>query len=384
MKKLLLLFFALCMAANTWAYSFASGGIYYNITSSTAPYTVAVAGCTNGLTTLTIPSSVDSAGTTYTVTAIGEVAFMGSTSLTTISIPPSVTSIGFAAFFMSALKSIDLQASITTIEESSFCLCKNLESITIPSTVKVLGSGAFSNCTKLDTLRIPASVDSIAADAFNSDTSLTAIVVDASNANYIDVDGVLFNKDQTKLVCYPAGKTASSYTIPSTVTTIDAFAFDSCRLSSVIIPASVDSVGRKAFFGASNLSSIYAYPTTPPTFPYYRAPFGGVDTAHCVLHVPGASLADYKSADVWKSFKNIVGDISSGVASISTDVSVTVAKNGELQLVGVPAGESLGVYNTVGASIYTGKATGSALSISLPAHGVYVVQLGNASRKVIY
>ena len=107
MKRLLSLSVFLMMAMLSFAHDFESGGIYYNITSSTAPYTVAVtyqgtsySEYSNEYTgAVTIPSSVHYDGKTYSVTNIRDGAFSGCIGLTFVTIPNSVTSIGSSAFY---------------------------------------------------------------------------------------------------------------------------------------------------------------------------------------------------------------------------------------------------------------------------------------------
>ena len=91
-----LLFVALLATTTLWAYDFQSGDLYYNITSET---TVEVTrGDYYSLTTATIPETVIHDGTIYSVTSIGSSAFYGCSSLTSVTIPNSVTSIGDSAF----------------------------------------------------------------------------------------------------------------------------------------------------------------------------------------------------------------------------------------------------------------------------------------------
>ena len=99
MKRLLSLSLFLMIAAVSFAYDFESGGIYYYITSSSAPYTVAVANHsgTKYTGTVNIPTSVTYKGKIYSVTSIGGFAFYECSSLTSVTIPNSVTSIGSMA-----------------------------------------------------------------------------------------------------------------------------------------------------------------------------------------------------------------------------------------------------------------------------------------------
>ena len=94
--------------------------------------------------------------------------------------------------------------------------------------VPVIGIGdwTFFLCSSLISITIPDSVTSIGSFAFSGCSSLISITVDATNAQYSSVNGILFSKDNRTLVCYPAGKTYTAYTIPGSVTSIGYYAFD--------------------------------------------------------------------------------------------------------------------------------------------------------------
>ena len=147
---------------------------------------------------------------------------------------------------------------VTSIGESAFDGCTGLTSVTIPSGVTYIGTYAFKNCTGLTSVTIPGSVTSIGGEAFYSCTGLVSIKVDATNANYYSgLDGILFNKYQTTLLQYPAGKPSSTYTIPSGVTRIGDWAFEDCtHLTSVTIPGSITSIGWGAFNSCTGLTSV--------------------------------------------------------------------------------------------------------------------------------
>jgi hypothetical protein len=86
---------------------------------------------------------------------------------------------------------------------------------------------------------------------------LTCITVNAGNTVYKSIDGVLYNKEGTILIAYPAGKTATSFTIPNGVTTIGDSAFAFCTgLTSITIPSGVTSIGDSAFSYCTELTSI--------------------------------------------------------------------------------------------------------------------------------
>ncbi|MDR3705342.1 MAG: leucine-rich repeat domain-containing protein [Paludibacteraceae bacterium] len=256
MKKLILLFATLCITVSTWAYDFTSGGIYYNITSSSSPYTVAVTyapNINNYSGAISIPSSVTYNSISYSVTSIGIEAFKECSGLTSITIPSSVTSIGTLAFAYSGLTSITIPSSVTSIGNYAFEGCSGLTSIIIPSSVTSIGDYAFEICKDLTSITISSSVTSIGYGVFFDCTGL--ITVDASNPNYSSIDGVLFNKAQTTLIQCPISKTGS-YIIPSSVDSIGDYAFAYSGLTSITIPSSVTSIGTFAFENCSGLTSI--------------------------------------------------------------------------------------------------------------------------------
>ena len=168
------------------------------------------------------------------VTSIGDDAFEGCNSFTSIVIPDSVTSIG----------------------NNAFKDCTSLTSITIPDSVTTIGISSFYNCDSLTSIVIPNSVTSIRGFAFAYCSNLTSIKVATDNPNYCSQDGNLYNKDKTKLIQYACGKTATTFTIPDSVTTIGDFAFSGCNLTSIAIPDSVTSIGGYAFEGCNSLTTI--------------------------------------------------------------------------------------------------------------------------------
>ena len=107
--------------------------------------------------------------------------------------------------FNYTVTSITIPDSVTSIGDFAFAYCNNLTSITIPDSVTIIGQDAFRFCSSLTSLTIPNSVTTIGDTVFAWCTSLTNITVDADNLNYSSVDGVLFNKLQTSLITYPAG-----------------------------------------------------------------------------------------------------------------------------------------------------------------------------------
>ena len=202
-------------------------------------------------------TSLKSINIPNSVTSIGKYAFYGCTSLTSIIIPDSVTSIGDDAFdYCTSLTSITIGNSVTSIEGGAFYKCTSLTSIAIPNSVISIGNGTFNFCKSLESITITDSVTSIGYGAFFDCKSLESITVDAANKNYCSVDGVLFSKDRTSIICCPGGKTGT-YTIPNSVKGIGYGAFVGCTsLTNIIIPDSVTSIESSAFSGCTGLTSI--------------------------------------------------------------------------------------------------------------------------------
>ena len=168
------------------------------------------------------------------ITSIGQFVFRECTSLTSVIIGNNVTSIGFYAFHnCTNLTIVTISNSVTSIEDYAFNSCFGLTSVTIGSNVTNIGLGAFSDCN-----------------------SLASISVDDGNHNFSSQEGVLFNKEKTTLIQYPASK-QGEYTIPNSVTNIRGNAFEGCSgLTSVTIPSSVTSIESYAFSGCISLTSI--------------------------------------------------------------------------------------------------------------------------------
>jgi hypothetical protein len=167
-----------------------------------------------------------------------------------------VTSIGAVAFDSASISSVSIPGSVTSIGDYAFYGCTSLTNVDIPTGLTNIGQSAFSSCRRLPSVIIPASVSSIGQAAFAECTGLTAITVAAQNSFYGSLNGVLFNKTLTVLFQYPCGL-AGSYTVPGLVTNIAASAFQYCAsLTSVTFSNSVNSIGQDAFAECTSLTNV--------------------------------------------------------------------------------------------------------------------------------
>ena len=254
------------------------------------------------------------------LTSIDDDAFSSCWSLTALTLPPSVLTIG----------------------EFSFYGC-NFSSIVIPNSVTSIGSHAFRSCGALTSITIPSSVTSISENPFFYCPALASITVEAGNTVYSSPEGsnAIIKTEEHKLVSgckntvIPEGVTtigASAFGgcsglteihIPSSVTLIDAWAFMDCSgLITVTIPSSVSFIGNVAFNGCTGLSSITVERETPPTLDN-----GVFDNTSIPVYVPCGSLEAYQNYNntgtPWGGFTNIHDLCENPLCVAPTNVEVT-------------------------------------------------------------
>ena len=176
-------------------------------------------------------------------------------------IPNTVTNIGSGAFYGAHLSSVTIPDSVKTIGDRAF-MYSDITEIKLPGNLISIGEEAFGLCRKLTKIEIPASVEVIGLNAFYCCEQMEEIIASPKNEYYTSTDGVLFNKDMTKLINYPIGKSGSEYTVPDSVTSLEAYSFFSCTsLKKVRIPNSVTSIGDCAFYSCEKLTEISIPPT---------------------------------------------------------------------------------------------------------------------------
>lgn len=224
--------------------------------------------------------------------SVGANAFSGCYRLPKVVLPASMREIEEKAFYgCTALASVELGGT-ETIGDKAFEGCTGLKAVSFPSGVRRIGAGAFSGCTGLATVALPNGVEEVEAgafsgasvkslyfdnangallDAFSKESlrtlylgvsarelsgealgdcmALAAVLVAKGNPEYaVDAAGVLYDKNFTRLIRYPAASTVATYTVPATVRTVDAKAFAyATALREVVFQGPVTEIGEDAF-----------------------------------------------------------------------------------------------------------------------------------------
>lgn len=187
-----------------------------------------------------------------TVTKIANTAFY-STDVTSIVIPEGVTSLGRKSFDNSGLTSISLPSTLKEIQFMSFYGTAITE-ITIPESVETIEDFAFGGCLQLTTLNLPKNVRTFDGAVFEYTRNMSSITVDSENPYFTATNGILYNKDITKLVYYPQNKNTQGYELPDTVSKIGTRAFYGSDINRLVIPKTVIEIAEDAFLNCHNLT----------------------------------------------------------------------------------------------------------------------------------
>ncbi len=276
--KSLLLLVAMLMVATSNAFAQASfetiDGIRYLIDTDAKTATVVASSGDKYSGDVVVPEKVKASDETeYPITAFGENAFKGCSSLTSITIPSSVTSLGNYCFYdCSKLASITIPSSVTSLGDNCFYGCSSLTSVTIPSSVTSLSNYCFSYCSKLTSITIPSSVTSLSNYCFCNCTSLTSISIPSSVISL-------------GAYCFSHCSNLSSITIPSSVAVLGSFCFQYCTsLTSITIPSSVTSLGDHLFFRCYSLTSV----SIPSTVTYLGTQFFAFCSSLTSITIPSS------------------------------------------------------------------------------------------------
>ena len=284
MKKLFLLLGLMLLPLAVHAVSQKIDGIYYNLnpTAKTAEVVFRVKYQYSG--DIVIPSSVTYEEIEYSVIGISANAFRGSSELTSVTIPSSVTSIGDGIFSgCTSLSSIIIEEGNPNydsrencnaiIETASNTLLIGCKESTIPNSVTSIGNSAFNACTGLISLTIPNSVTTIGESAFSGCSGLTSVAIgngvttigrdafkECSNLTNVEINNnALISKayNGTPRMKEIFGSQVEEYILGEDVKSIGEFAFSNCSsLTTVHFSNGLKSIGVFAFEWCSNLAEI--------------------------------------------------------------------------------------------------------------------------------
>lgn len=291
---------------------------------------------------------------------------------------------------METLVYIALPNGLKGIEQEAFA-GTNLSEIALPDGLESIGTDAFLGCGRLETIQIPASVHTIGKQtdethygAFAHCLSLRTIDVDAANETYRSLKGVLFDKEQTLLCQYPAGRDAASYQIPDEVQRIAHNAFYRCtQLEGVTIPASVEVIER-AFWNCEKLMKITCEGTIPPKWralgsTQWVEPFDYKLWDEGTLTVPTGCKDRYKNLwDTWGMFKNI-REAEEGTTGIQamTPADIKLFSDGNHIYIRQTNNEMLDIqiYDTTGKLVKSIQCQALEQRIQVSTKGIYLIHI---------
>lgn len=185
--------------------------------------------------------------------------------LSHIELPNKLTILGENAFSdCIVLENIDIPATVTKIDDLAFNGCVSMTKAILHEGLKKIGKGAFKNCRALTKIKLPTSVTNIGSAPFRGCESLKSISVESKNKYYKSEpnkregsDHVLFNKNKSVLIAYPAASREVQYDIPDSVTVISDWAFSECKkLNRITVPDSVREIGEGAFCNCAVLDEV--------------------------------------------------------------------------------------------------------------------------------
>lgn len=179
-------------------------------------------------------------------------------SLESISLPDELTEIGVLAFYKcNNIEQLDLPPNMKRIGAGAFNMLLNLKEIHFPEGLLEIGSSAFCDCCALTNVKIPDSLEVVGGGAFRDCDNLVEIHISSGHQYFTVHEGVLFDKEIQRLICFPPGLERTSYVLPESVREISDAAFGSCKkLQEIILHENLESIKYDAFYDCTNLKKI--------------------------------------------------------------------------------------------------------------------------------
>lgn len=332
-----------------------------------------------------IPEAIVYEDKEYPVTAIDQYSFWMCWDLTSVTIPPSVVSIGEEAFSdCIGLQSIEIPGSVKSIGDRIFARCQGLEAIygeyasedhrllimngeikgvadhglttcIVPDNVTYIGSLAFADC-RFTSIELPESVIEIGGSAFAYCHNLTSVTIPDSVTKIgnhafspcraLESVHLPENLNEIPPYCFEYCEKLKSIDIPNSVIKIGYGAFEDCKsLETVTIPESVAAIEWRAFSKCEGLQSVTVRVADPDVIAMDPGVFNKCNLEECVLRVPAGSADLYRKAEQWKDFKNIVEIPDAAVQTLEqtddrkpiiydlTGTKVTLPRDGRIYIV---------------------------------------------------
>lgn len=175
-----------------------------------------------------------------------------------VSVPDGVKEIGEEAFLdCNGITSIQLPKSLKKINYGAFRNCRGLKTVIVPEACEEICSQAFADCVNLSEFSIPASLKEMGSGVFAGDKKLASVKIASQNSNFMMKDGVLYNEDMSKLITMFAGRKDKKFVMPSSVETIEKYAFWGCgNLESMVISNYVTEIPAYAFSYCRGLKTV--------------------------------------------------------------------------------------------------------------------------------
>ena len=278
-----------------------------NCTNAGSSSNCAFSGC-NNITSFTFGDSVR---------VIPSSLCRGLSGLTSITIPNSITSIGYRSFaYCSGLTSVIFNAqNCTSADSSSFSGCDNITSFTFGDSVGVIPSQLCFGLNGLTSINIPNSVNSIGYQAFSYCSGLTSVIFNARNCTSASSSFYGCNN-------------ITSFTFGDSVGVIPSqLCFGLNGLTSINIPNSVNSIGIYAFSGCSNLDTVFLMPENAPSL---GSNAFNNNASGRVFILSGCTYDNYYNNSTWSSYSN---DLRDPIIEIDINVLSSDTEHGGVSVV---------------------------------------------------
>ena len=292
------------------------------------------------------------------VTSIPPQCFINCQCFKELVLPSTLNTIKELAFYNTRVEKVNFPEGLEHIKTAAFYGCDLIEAI-LPGTLKEVSDGTFSMCPKLKEIKIAEGITKIPFDFVSYCQSLEKV------------------------------------NIPKSVTVIEDDAFSTCSLDSIVFPATIEYIGKGAFKDLKKLKKIYSMSPIPPVC-YYDPmvnfgdeSFGGSTPSDIPVYVPIGSGEKYREAFGWNYFTNIIetDKFPTGIVSpkmSNNELCKVYGKGNELvieipNLLSSPIHYS--IYSIEGTMIEQGNLIKS-YTLRMPAKGVYIVRVGNATHKI--